>query len=190
MVTCSKEGPTQLNLASGSQNRQSRGLHLLGSSATLVSMLKARAFLLPLVTCRLHSSRMVSASAHQKRSMVKIGTHSGKFHCDEALGCYLLKQTDAYKDADVTRTRDEAVLKDLDVVIDVGGKYDPGEHTKVWKCNTRPLICMPGYDCEDPRMSKMQCGAPDRCLLAAVQKRSALIITKGASQRSLGMVRL
>jgi uncharacterized UPF0160 family protein len=58
--------------------------------------------------------------------MVKIGTHSGKFHCDEALGCFLLRQTEAYSDADIVRTRDEAVLKDLDVVIDVGGKYDPG----------------------------------------------------------------
>lgn len=73
---------------------------------------------------------MVSASAspaQEKRKMVKIGTHSGKFHCDEALGCFLLRQTEAYADADIVRTRDEAVLKDLDVVIDVGGKYDPGK---------------------------------------------------------------
>lgn len=58
--------------------------------------------------------------------MSKIGTHSGTFHCDEALGCYLLKQTIKYKDAEVVRTRDPAVLQDLDVVIDVGGVYDPG----------------------------------------------------------------
>ncbi|KAK9804694.1 hypothetical protein WJX72_000202 [[Myrmecia] bisecta] len=57
--------------------------------------------------------------------MVRIGTHSGSFHCDEALGCFLLQQTSAFKDAQLVRTRDPAVLQDLDVVIDVGGVYDP-----------------------------------------------------------------
>lgn len=69
-----------------------------------------------------------SASSEVKRKMVKIGTHNGSFHCDEALGCFLLKRTDHFKDADIVRTRDEDVLKQLDIVIDVGGKYDPGEH--------------------------------------------------------------
>ena len=58
--------------------------------------------------------------------MVRIGTHSGTFHCDEALGCFLLKQTPQYNDADVVRTRDPKVLQDLDIVIDVGATYDPG----------------------------------------------------------------
>lgn len=58
--------------------------------------------------------------------MVRIGTHSGTFHCDEALGCFLLRQTPAFKDADVVRTRDPKVLQDLDIVIDVGGTYDLG----------------------------------------------------------------
>ncbi|KAG2483936.1 hypothetical protein HYH03_017256 [Edaphochlamys debaryana] len=57
--------------------------------------------------------------------MVKIGTHSGTFHCDEALGCWMLRQTDKFKDAEIVRTRDPEVLKDLDIVIDVGGEYDP-----------------------------------------------------------------
>ncbi len=61
-----------------------------------------------------------------KRSMVRIGTHSGTFHCDEALGCFLLKQTPLFKDAEIVRSRDPEVLKDLDVVIDVGGTYEPG----------------------------------------------------------------
>lgn len=55
-----------------------------------------------------------------------IGTHSGTFHCDEALGCFLLQQTPQYKDAGVTRSRDPAVLDKLDIVIDVGGTYEPG----------------------------------------------------------------
>lgn len=58
--------------------------------------------------------------------MVRIGTHSGTFHCDEALGCFLLKQTPQFKDADVVRTRDPKVLQDLDIVVDVGATYDPG----------------------------------------------------------------
>lgn len=60
--------------------------------------------------------------------MVRIGTHSGSFHCDEALGCFLLRQTKVYKDAEIVRTRDESVLSELDIVIDVGGIYDPGAH--------------------------------------------------------------
>ena len=89
--------------------------------------------------------------------MVKIGTHDGTFHADEALGCWLLRRTQArgsgharwaqrivprkpcsqppcarrivqaFRDADVVRTRDAALLSTLDVVIDVGAVYDPGE---------------------------------------------------------------
>ncbi len=62
-----------------------------------------------------------------KRKMVQIGTHNGTFHCDEALGCYLLQKTDCFKGSEVVRSRDQGVLKDLDIVIDVGGVYDPSE---------------------------------------------------------------
>lgn len=58
--------------------------------------------------------------------MPKIGTHNGTFHCDESLGCFLLKQLPEYRDADIVRSRDPAVWKDMDVLIDVGGVYDPG----------------------------------------------------------------
>ncbi|KAK9818546.1 hypothetical protein WJX74_003760 [Apatococcus lobatus] len=57
--------------------------------------------------------------------MVQIGTHSGTFHCDEALGCFLLNQTDTFEDASVVRSRDPQVLNELDIVIDVGGTYEP-----------------------------------------------------------------
>jgi uncharacterized UPF0160 family protein len=56
--------------------------------------------------------------AGTKRQMVKIGTHSGTFHCDEALGCWLLHQTSKFRGAEIVRSRDAEVLKDLDVVID------------------------------------------------------------------------
>ena len=57
-----------------------------------------------------------------------IGTHSGTFHCDEALGCFLLHQTKQFAGAEIVRTRDPEVLKGLDVIIDVGGEYDAARH--------------------------------------------------------------
>ncbi|CAI5532601.1 unnamed protein product [Closterium sp. Naga37s-1] len=45
------------------------------------------------------------AGAARKR----IGTHNGTFHCDEAMGCFLLRRTLKFRDADVVRTRDEKV---------------------------------------------------------------------------------
>ncbi|KAJ7706148.1 GAMM1 protein [Mycena rosella] len=53
-----------------------------------------------------------------------IGTHNGTFHCDEALAVFLLRQTATYRDSDVKRTRDPAVLETCDIVVDVGAVYD------------------------------------------------------------------
>jgi len=53
-----------------------------------------------------------------------IGTHSGSFQADEAMGVWMLRQTPDYRNAKVVRSRDPEVLKDLDIVIDVGGVYD------------------------------------------------------------------
>lgn len=67
-----------------------------------------------------------------------IGTHDGAFHCDEVLGCWMLKRTERFKEARITRTRNEEVLKTLDAVLDVGGVYDPGHclcsHSSVGMC--------------------------------------------------------
>ncbi|CAG7833153.1 unnamed protein product [Allacma fusca] len=54
-----------------------------------------------------------------------IGTHNGKFHCDEVLACSMLKELPEYSDAEIIRTRDEEILKTCDIVVDVGGVYDP-----------------------------------------------------------------
>ncbi|CAI5477347.1 unnamed protein product [Closterium sp. Yama58-4] len=67
------------------------------------------------------NGEQAGAGAPRKR----IGTHNGTFHCDEAMGCFLLRRTAKFRDADVIRTRDEKVLAELDAVIDVGGVYDP-----------------------------------------------------------------
>uniref|UniRef100_A0A8R1E1G8 MYG1 protein n=1 Tax=Caenorhabditis japonica TaxID=281687 RepID=A0A8R1E1G8_CAEJA len=53
-----------------------------------------------------------------------IGTHSGKFHCDEAFACFMLKQLPQFKDHSIVRTRDAAQLEKCDIVVDVGGVFD------------------------------------------------------------------
>ncbi|XP_048477108.1 UPF0160 protein MYG1, mitochondrial isoform X1 [Rhincodon typus] len=62
------------------------------------------------------------------RARVRIGTHGGTFHCDEALACFLLRVLPQYQDAEIVRTRDPQVLEECDVVVDVGGVYDPEKH--------------------------------------------------------------
>jgi uncharacterized UPF0160 family protein len=57
-----------------------------------------------------------------------IGTHSGSFQADEAMGVWMLRQTPEYRNSKVVRSRDLKVLNDLDIVIDVGGVYD---HSKL-----------------------------------------------------------
>lgn len=57
-------------------------------------------------------------------SKVRIGTHNGTFHCDEVMACYLLKLLPEYKDAEIVRSRDPAVLATCDIVVDVGGTFD------------------------------------------------------------------
>lgn len=54
-----------------------------------------------------------------------IGTHSGNFHADEALGCFMLRQLPEYAGARIVRSRDEMELAKCDILIDVGAIYDP-----------------------------------------------------------------
>lgn len=53
-----------------------------------------------------------------------VGTHSGTFHADDVLAFALIRHfVDA--DATVVRTRDKARLDACDIVIDVGGDFEP-----------------------------------------------------------------
>ncbi len=63
-----------------------------------------------------------------KRIGISIGTHDGKFHCDEALACYMLRRLPEYSNASVIRTRNPNILDKCVVVVDVGGVYDPSSH--------------------------------------------------------------
>lgn len=60
--------------------------------------------------------------------MTLIATHNGKFHADEVFAISLLQMLDEYRGADIMRTRDLEALKGADVVVDVGGVYDPATH--------------------------------------------------------------
>lgn len=53
-----------------------------------------------------------------------IGTHSGSFQADEAMGCFILRQLPEYRFSKIVRSRDPKVLETCDIVIDVGGVYD------------------------------------------------------------------
>jgi uncharacterized UPF0160 family protein len=53
-----------------------------------------------------------------------IGTHSGSFQADEAMGVWMLRQIPEYRNSKVVRSRDPKVLETLDIVIDVSGVYD------------------------------------------------------------------
>ncbi|XP_013859583.1 MYG1 exonuclease [Austrofundulus limnaeus] len=63
-----------------------------------------------------------------KMTVKKIGTHNGTFHCDEVLACFFLRQLPEYADAEIVRTRDPALLAECDIVVDVGGEFDPKRH--------------------------------------------------------------
>lgn len=60
--------------------------------------------------------------------MTKIATHNGKFHADEVFAVSLLRNLDRFKDAEIIRSRDSELLKTADIVLDVGGVYDPETH--------------------------------------------------------------
>ncbi|KAM6947308.1 MYG1 exonuclease isoform 1-T2 [Lycodopsis pacificus] len=64
----------------------------------------------------------------ENMTVIKIGTHNGSFHCDEVLACFFLRQLPEYKDAEIIRTRDPTKLAECDIVVDVGGEFDPKKH--------------------------------------------------------------
>lgn len=63
-------------------------------------------------------------NSNSNNSSKTIGTHSGTFQADEAMGVWMLRQTPTYRNSKVIRSRDPQVLQGLDIVLDVGGVYD------------------------------------------------------------------
>ena len=53
-----------------------------------------------------------------------IATHSGSFHCDEALATAMLRVLPQFAEAPIIRTRDAAAIAACTIAVDVGGVYD------------------------------------------------------------------
>ncbi|KAL3699304.1 hypothetical protein R1sor_017326 [Riccia sorocarpa] len=77
-----------------------------------------------MATAVLDAASSVAGSLKRKQEK-KVGTHNGTFHCDEALGCFMIRMTEKFGGAEVVRTRDQKILDTLDAVLDVGGTYNP-----------------------------------------------------------------
>ncbi|KAJ1372294.1 hypothetical protein KIN20_034413 [Parelaphostrongylus tenuis] len=74
---------------------------------------------------QLRAASSVNLPGRSFDSMVgQVGTHDGKFHCDEVFACFMIKRLNQFRDYTVVRTRDSATLEKCDVVVDVGGVYD------------------------------------------------------------------
>ena len=80
------------------------------------------------------SQNLIAMSSHKRQkldttpaSTKLIATHSGTFQADEALGVWILRQTNIFRNSPVIRTRDPKVYSEADVVIDVGGVYNHEE---------------------------------------------------------------
>jgi len=69
-------------------------------------------------------AKVLCANGGDGEKKMKIGTHNGTFHCDEVMACHLLKLLPEFKDAEIVRSRDPAVLDACDIVVDVGGVFD------------------------------------------------------------------
>jgi uncharacterized UPF0160 family protein len=65
-----------------------------------------------------------TAAKRVKMDFLRIGTHNGHFHADEALAVYMLKMLPEYAASTLVRTRDPSLLEQCHTVVDVGGEYD------------------------------------------------------------------
>ncbi|KAK9460080.1 metal-dependent protein hydrolase [Lipomyces oligophaga] len=66
----------------------------------------------------------MTTDSKRAKLIMRIGTHNGTFHADEALAVYMLRLLSKYKDATVVRSRTPEILDACDIVVDVSAKYD------------------------------------------------------------------
>ncbi|MEX2341011.1 MAG: MYG1 family protein [Candidatus Paceibacterota bacterium] len=57
--------------------------------------------------------------------MQKVVTHNGAFHADDVFAVATLQLHFGIENVEVIRTRDEEIIASGDIVVDVGGVYDP-----------------------------------------------------------------
>jgi uncharacterized UPF0160 family protein len=71
---------------------------------------------------------MASPAKRLKATPLRIGTHNGHFHADEALAVYMLRLLPEYQGSTLIRSRDPAVLEECDIIVDVHAQYDGIKH--------------------------------------------------------------
>ena len=52
-----------------------------------------------------------SSGSPTSAPLKRVGTHNGSFHCDEALGCFMIRLTHNFSSAEIVRTRDPQVSR-------------------------------------------------------------------------------
>lgn len=74
-------------------------------------------------------SETLSGTPLLRNEIIKVGTHDGRFHADEVMGVTLLKIMYEYLGHKIQlfRTRDQLLLDQCDIVLDVGQVYDPSQ---------------------------------------------------------------
>ncbi|CCW66685.1 unnamed protein product [Phytomonas sp. Hart1] len=70
------------------------------------------------------NSASTNIHTHNTSGVLRIATHNGHFHTDEALACALLRHTKAFRGAQLVRTRNMDIINACDVAVDVGAVYD------------------------------------------------------------------
>ncbi|WVZ17197.1 hypothetical protein V8G54_010179 [Vigna mungo] len=94
---------------SSSESRQ----HLKAIRKTITGRLSAKPFIkshslkhtLPLLMAN-QTSLSYSSGSPVYAPLKRVGTHNGSFHCDEALGCFMIRLTHEFNNAEIVRTRD------------------------------------------------------------------------------------
>lgn len=74
------------------------------------------------------------------RTVIRVGTHDGVFHADDVFAVAVLQAV--YKDVIIVRSRLPEVLGRCDILVDVGGVYDPDtnkfDHHQKGRAGARP----------------------------------------------------
>ncbi|GAA5877996.1 hypothetical protein JCM8547_000936 [Rhodosporidiobolus lusitaniae] len=101
------------------------------STAITASLSRSTRFFSHRLPLFLRSTMSTSTEQLAKKPRIASGilcTHSGSFHCDEALAIHLIKLLPEYKQSEVVRSRNPEDWEKADVVMDVGGVYEPENH--------------------------------------------------------------
>lgn len=66
-------------------------------------------FAVPIMASFTTTPSSADVAAATNLSVKRVGTHNGSFHCDEALGCFMIRLTDKFSNAQIVRSRDPQV---------------------------------------------------------------------------------